>query len=371
LTSITFPKSNSNLSGEIICMQSNDCVPLLTLTRGNVIESCHYGAFAVVDCNGTLIAFAGNPGLITFPRSSMKPFQALAFLEKKGDEFYDLSFKEIAIMCASHSGTDAHVEVLKEMHNKIGISVNDLKCGVHWPMDKATADAMRLRHELPDAYRHNCSGKHTGMLAHARMRGLPLENYLNLNHPIQRTILQVVSEMCDLDPASIEPGIDGCSAPVFALPLCNFAMAIACICDPTGLFPDRENACNRIIDAMVSFPEMVAGPGRFDTLLMEALSGKVIAKGGAEGYQVIGIRPGAFGPGSPALGIALKVADGDYAKRAISSISLSIFEQLGLLSPDTLNTLSEFAMRKVTNWRDIEVGMMQPAFSISKFSWQA
>jgi L-asparaginase II len=352
-------------------MQSNDCVPLLTLTRGTVIESCHYGAFAVVDCNGTLIAFAGNPGLITFPRSSMNPFQALAFLEKKGDEFYDLSFKEIAIMCASHSGTDAHVEVLKEMHNKIGISVNDLKCGVHWPMDKATADAMRLRHELPDAYRHNCSGKHTGMLAHARMHGLPLENYLNLNHPIQRTILQVVSEMCDLDPASIEPGIDGCSAPVFALPLCNFAMAIACICDPTGLFPDRENACNRIVDAMVSFPEMVAGPGRFDTLLMEALSGKVIAKGGAEGYQVIGIRPGAFGPGSPALGIALKVADGDYAKRAISSISLSILEQLGLLSPDTLNTLSEFAMRKVTNWRDIEVGMMQPAFSISKFSWQA
>jgi L-asparaginase II len=349
-------------------MQSHDCVPLLNLTRGKVVESCHYGAFALVDRYGTLIASEGNPGLITFPRSSMKPLQALAFLEKKGDEFYDLSPKEIAIMCASHSGTDAHVEVLKGMHSKIGISVDDLKCGVHWPMDRATADAMRLRHELPDAYRHNCSGKHTGMLAQAKMRGLPLENYLDLDHPIQRTILQVVSEMCELDPASIEPGIDGCSAPVFALPMSNFAMAIARVCDPTGLSPDRENACNRIVDAMVSFPEMVAGPGRFDTLLMEALSGRVIAKGGAEGYQVIGIRPGAFGPGSPALGIALKVADGDYAKRAISSICLSILEQLGLLQPDSLNSLSEFAMRKITNWRDIEVGVMQPAFTISKFS---
>jgi L-asparaginase II len=101
---------------------------------------------------------------------------------------------------------------------------------------------------------------------------------------------------------------------------------------------------------------------------MEALSGRVIAKGGAEGYQTIGIMPGAFGPGSPALGIALKVADGDYAKRAISSISLTILEQLGLLQPETVNILSEFAMRKITNWRDIEVGVMQPAFTLSKFS---
>lgn len=352
-------------------MQYHDYMPLLNLTRGKVVESCHFGAFAVVDRDGTIIASEGNPGLIAFPRSSMKPLQTLAFLEKKGDEFFNLSSKEIAIMCASHSGTDEHVEVLMRMHSKIGISVDDLKCGVHWPMDKATSDAMRVRHELPDAYRHNCSGKHTGMLAQAKMRGLPLENYLHLDHPIQRTILQVVSEMCDLDPASIEPGIDGCSAPVFALPLSNYAMAIARVCDPTDLSPDRENACNRIVDAMVSFPEMVAGPRRFDTLLMEALSGKVIAKGGAEGYQVIGISSDAFGPGSPALGIALKVADGDYAKRAISSISLSILEQLGLLQPDTLNSLSEFAMRKVTNWRDIEVGMMQPAFTIKKFSWQA
>jgi len=349
-------------------MQSNDCVPLLNLTRGKVVESCHYGAFAVVDRYGTVIASQGNPGLITFPRSSMKPLQALAFLEKKGDELYGLFPKEIAIMCASHSGTDAHVEVLKGMHSKIGICVNDLKCGVHWPMDKVTADSMRLRHELPDAYRHNCSGKHTGMLAHAKMRGLPLDNYLNLDHPIQRTILQVVSEMCDLDPALLEPGIDGCSAPVFALPLSNFAMAIARLCDPIDLFLDRQNACNRIVDAMVSFPDMVAGLGRFDTLLMEALPSKVIAKGGAEGYQVIGIMPGAFGSGSPALGVALKVADGDYAKRAISSISLTILEQLGLLQPETVNILREFAMRKITNWRNIEVGVMQPAFTISQFS---
>ena len=349
-------------------MQNNDCVPLLNLTRGKVIESCHYGAFSVVDHKGTVVASQGNPGSITFPRSSMKPLQALAFLEKKVDEFYDLSPKEIAIMCASHSGTDAHVEVLKRMHAKIGIGVDDLKCGVHWPMDRATADAMRLRHELPDAYRHNCSGKHSGMLAYAKMRGLPLENYLDLDHPIQQTILQVVSEMCELDQASIKPGIDGCSAPVFALPLSNFALAIARLLEPTDLSPDRGNACKRIVDAMVSFPDMVAGPGRFDTLLMEALPGKVIAKGGAEGYQTIGIMPGAFGPGSPALGIALKVADGDYAKRAISSISLTILEQLGLLQPETVNILSEFAMRKITNWRDIEVGVMQPAFTLSKFS---
>lgn len=350
-------------------MQSHDCVPLLNLTRGKVVESCHFGTFSVVDREGNIIVSQGNPGSITFPRSSMKPLQALAFLEKQGDQFFNLSTREIAIMCASHSGTDAQVEVLRNMHTKIGISVNDLKCGVHWPMDKNTANAMRLRGESPDAYRHNCSGKHSGMLAFAKMLGAPLDNYLNLDHPVQQAILKVVSEMCELDPASIEPGIDGCSAPVFALPMSNFAMAIARLCDPSNLPPAREIACNLIFDSMVSFPDMVAGPGRFDTLLMEALSWKAIVKGGAEGYQIIGIRPGAFGPGSPALGIAIKVADGDHANRAISSISLFILEQMGLLKNTPSNSLAEFAIRKITNWRDLEVGMMVPTFSINKFSW--
>ena len=351
-------------------MKHDDYVPLLNLTRGEVIESCHFGAFVVADREGKIIASEGNPGTRTFPRSSMKPLQSLAFLENGGDQYWGLTPKEIAITCASHSGTDQHVEVLKNLHSRIGISVNDLKCGVHWPMDKATAEAMKAKNEVPDAYRHNCSGKHTGMLAFAKMQGLPLEDYLELDHPVQQTIRQVVAEMCDLDPSGIQPGLDGCSAPVYALPLQNFAMAIARLCDPEGLNPQRASASQRIFSAMALHPEMVAGPGRFDTILMQAMNGKLIAKGGAEGYQCMGIKPGALGKGSPALGIALKISDGDHAKRAISSVSLAILEKLGLMDVKVSSAMQEFSMQKIYNWRHLEVGVMQPAFSMDQVSWQ-
>ncbi len=109
---------------------------------------------------------------MTYPRSSMKPFQALPFIERDGAEKFGLTEQEISIMCASHSGTDLHKSVLEGMHAKIGISEADLACGVHWPSDAATRDAMKAAGEEPTPFRHNCSGKHTGMLAHATLRGL-------------------------------------------------------------------------------------------------------------------------------------------------------------------------------------------------------
>jgi len=147
--------------------------PLVELTRGGMVECVHFGAFAIVDAHGNLLASAGDPELRTFPRSSMKPFQAIPFVESGGPEHYDLTEEELAIICASHTGTDKHVAVLKQIHQKVGIQESDLQCGVHWPSDKATAQEMRQRGEQPTPYRHNCSGKHSGMLAQAKLRGLP------------------------------------------------------------------------------------------------------------------------------------------------------------------------------------------------------
>jgi len=350
-------------------MLNNDCVPLLHITRGNVVESIHYGAFTIVSSSGEVIAFQGNPGTLSYPRSSMKPLQALAFLERNGDKFYGLTQDEVAIICASHSGTDRHVDLIKSMHKKIGIGESDLLCGAHWPIDKEATTEMRARNELPTAYRHNCSGKHSGMLGHAKMRGLSLSDYLSTDHPIQKTILRVVAEMCDLNPEEIQIGIDGCSAPVFALPLKNFAKAIANICDPILLEPERASACKRITSAMTTSPFYVAGPGRFDTLLMEALGNRVISKSGAEGYQTIGIMPGALGEGSPALGIAIKISDGDLGQRAISAISIFILKSLGLLGEEELRALESFNLRDVYNWRKFPVGRMITTFTIPKFTW--
>ncbi len=153
-------------------MLAKDCVPLVEVTRGEIVESIHFGAFIVVDSHGNVLASEGNPDLMTYPRSSMKPFQALPFIERDGAEKFGLTEQEISIMCASHSGTDLHKSVLEGMHAKIGISEADLACGVHWPSDAATRDAMKAAGEEPTPFRHNCSGKHTGMLAHATLRGL-------------------------------------------------------------------------------------------------------------------------------------------------------------------------------------------------------
>lgn len=330
--------------------------PLVELTRGGMVECVHFGAFAIVDAHGNLLASAGDPELHTFPRSSMKPFQAIPFVESGGPEHFNLSDEELAIICASHSGTDKHVEVLKRIHQKVGLQESDLQCGVHWPSDKATAQEMRQRGEQPTPYRHNCSGKHSGMLAQAKLRGLPLDTYLDPEHPIQQAIRQTMAEMSNLNPEKLTFGIDGCSAPVYALPLQAFALAVARLCDPTDLAPERQTACRKIAHAMMRFPEMVAGPGRLDTLLMQTMGDKAVVKGGAEGYQMIGLLPGALKPGSSGIGIAIKFSDGDHSRRATHTLTKAILTALGFqqeLQAEALQGITDPTLR---NWRGLVIG---------------
>jgi L-asparaginase II len=206
------------------------------------------------------------------------------------------------------------------------------------------------------------------MLAHARLRDLPLEDYINPSHPIQQSILAAFAEMCGLSVDQVELGIDGCSAPNFAVPLRNAAWAYARLCDPTGLPEERAQACQRITRAMTSNPMMVAGPNRFDTNLMELGSGRILSKGGAEGYQGLGIMPGALSPGSPALGIAFKVIDGDLEGRARPLASLEILHQLGAISKQEMESMTKYRPRPITNWRKIEVGQLRPSFTLEKVS---
>ncbi len=340
------------------------CEPLFELTRGRIVESQHYGAFAVVDAHGKLLAAHGDPNLVTYLRSTAKPFQALPFIERGGDSHFGFSPKELALMCASHSGTEEHVETVKAMQSKAGVTIEDLMCGFHYPYHEPTADAMKMRGELPTPYRHNCSGKHTGMLAHAKMRGLPTENYIAFDHPIQRNILDAFAKTCDIAPEKVELGIDGCSAPNFAIPLYNAALGYARLCDPHGLPAERAAACRRITAAMTTHPGMVGGPERFDTTLMEVGAGQIVAKGGAEGYQGIGLLPGALGPDSPGIGIALKISDGDPSGRARHGAALEILRLLGALSGEELAQIAAFGPHKtLRNFRKLEVGESRPNFT--------
>jgi L-asparaginase II len=348
--------------------------PILEVTRGGIVESVHHGAVAVADAAGRLVAWWGDPATITFLRSSAKPFQALPLLESGAADHYRLTPRQLAVICASHSGTDDHVRTVESIQAAVGVSEAELRCGAHPPFDLHTAQRLRQAGEIPTPNRHNCSGKHSGMLAQARYRNEVLEGYFEAAHPVQQRILAALAAMCDMDPASVHLGIDGCSVPTFAVPLQAAATAFARLSDPSALGAARARACRRIYDAMSQHPDMVGGSDRFDTALMIEGQGRLVAKGGAEGYQGIALAPGACGKGSPALGIALKISDGDLGRRsdrppghrARSRVVASVLEQLGAVHADARQRLESFLDPAITNWRGVYVGEMRACLRLER-----
>ena len=355
-------------------------LPILELTRGGIVESTHFGAIAVVSPQDELVAWYADPEAVTFLRSTAKPFQALPLIEHGGQQAYQLSLREIALICASHSGTDDHVAVAKSIQAKTGAKESDLLCGTHPLGHKPTIDAMAQRGESLSPNRHNCSGKHTGMVAYARLLGVPYgpmdAPYIDPNHPIQKDILSAFSAMCGIEPSKVVVGVDGCSAPNFAVPLRSAALGFARLCDPIGLPEKRLQACRTITAAMTGNPDMVGGPDSFDTHLMQVTKGKILSKGGAEGYQGLGVMPNAIGPGSPALGITFKVSDGDLGSHthlpyghARPAVALEVLRQLGALNAGEFDQLADYGPEfTIENWRKIQVGKGYPCFRLEKRS---
>jgi len=348
--------------------------PLFETTRGRIVESIHYGSIVVVNSNGTLISAYGDPQMVAFLRSSAKPFQALPFVERGGVEHFGFTQRELSLSCASHNGSLLHVQTAEAMQKKIGIEEQHLQCGIHMPDDVAELKSMIVHDRKPTPNYNNCSGKHTAMLAHARMRGLPLENYLDINHPIQQDILATFAEMCLLPVSEIELGTDGCSAPNFAVPLFNAALGMARFCDPHELTEARAAACHKITSAMTAFPEMVSGFGEFDEQLMKVGEGKLVTKRGAEGFQIAGVMPGVVSPDSPGLGIAFKVSDGDAARmaddlsvsnRVRPAVAIEILRQLGALSSKQEQALAGFGpVKSIKNHQNILTGQSRPTFKL-------
>jgi L-asparaginase II len=312
--------------------------------------------------------------MVAFLRSSAKPFQALPFVEHGGVENFNFTPRELSIACASHEGSDLHVQTVEGMQRKVGIEESQLQCGAHMPGDAEAFKSLILNGQLPAANRNNCSGKHTAMLAYAKMRGLPLENYLDIDHPVQQDILASFSEMCLIPPEEVHLGTDGCSAPNFAIPLFNAAYGMARFCDPHELSSARAKACRKITSAMTTHPEMVSGHGEFDCELMEAGEGRIVCKRGAEGFQIIGLLPGALENNSPGLGIAFKVSDGDASRKDINlepssrvrpAVTLEILRQLGALSSEQKQALGRFGpVKSIQNHRGITIGRSYPIFAI-------
>jgi L-asparaginase II len=306
---------------------------LVEITRGALVESVHRGAIAIADTSGALVFALGDVEAVIYPRSSLKPIQALPLVESGAA----ISEEELALACASHSGEPVHTTRVAAWLARIGLSEHDLACGPHPPRYEPVWQEMVKRGEAPTRIHNNCSGKHTGFLTLAKHWEIATAGYEHHDHPVQQAVIKALSDLAGI--ADFAWGIDGCAAPNFALPLSAFARALAKL----------GSRSPRILRAMIAHPELVAGTGRACTALMHAAKGRAAVKTGAEGvYAAIVPERG--------LGIALKIDDG--AGRAAETAIATILEKLGLDAPQ------ELTRAPITNTRNAVVGECRPAATL-------
>ncbi len=320
---------------------------VVEVTRGPLVESRHEVSVAVVDADGRLRARAGDPGLVVYARSAVKPLQALPLVEDGGVDALGVTPAELAVCCGSHNAEERHLEAVRALLRRAGADESALACGPHPPLGAAAARVLAERGLEPGRIHNNCSGKHAGMLALARVHGWALAGYHRPEHPVQQRVLRSVAQWCALDADGIQTAVDGCGLPTFALPVATLAGAYARLAaaDRRG-----EDAPGRVVGAMLRHPEYVAGTDRLCTELMRAAGGRIFAKVGAEGVYCAGV-PGAE------LGIALKVHDGAW--RAAEPALLATLAALQLLSREEAGALERFVEPVVSNTRGEPVGVVR------------
>lgn len=328
-------------------------VPLVAITRGADIGSVHRGSLAVRDTEGRSLLTVGDPSEHSYLRSAAKPFQALPAILSGAVDRFDISEEEVALLCASHNAEKRHVELLQSVLDKIGVSPDALQCGVHPPMHAGTAAERIAAGIAPDVLCHNCSGSHAGMLAACRASGWPIETYTAVDHPLQHMIRSLLAEFGGIRVDHVRVAVDNCNVPTFAPPLHAVAVACARLASGLGVRDDLAAAALRISAAMADYPYVVAGEGRFDTELMEAGAGNLIAKGGAEGYEIVGIR-------DTGVGLAMKISDG--AVRAVAPATIRALESLGFLTEAQSDQLSRLRDVVTLGQAGDTLGRAEPMF---------
>jgi L-asparaginase II len=327
---------------------------LVELTRGGLVESIHRGSVAIVDAEGNIRFALGDLESPVFPRSSLKPIQALPLLESGAADAFELSDEEIALACASHSSEPMHTTRVAAWLKRIACTEDDLACGAHPSRYEPVAEAMIKRGEKPTRVHNNCSGKHAGFLTVARHWQIATKGYELYGHPVQRAVAAALGELAGIS-TELPWGVDGCAAPNFAAPLAALALAFARVADPAGMPANRANACRRIVRAMMAHPELVSGTGRACAILMRSSNGRAAVKIGAEGFY-IAMLPQAK------LGVALKIDDG--ASRAAETAVAAILDKLGALGND--KPALELLRGPVVNTRGAAVGERRAAAALSE-----
>ena len=324
-----------------------DEAPLFVdIRRNGAVESSHSVDIAVVDAGGRVILGYGKTERTVFPRSAIKPLQAIALIEQlqQKERTADLSEELICVTCASHNGQYAHLKAVGDLLSAFDIDPSHLACGAHWSLDQDSLIEQARSTVQPSKLHNNCSGKHAGMLALAHLMDAPLSDYHRVEHPVQQRILGCLEAMtgCNLTP--YPAGIDGCGAPAFSGPLGNWARGLALFASDTALPEARQRACQKLAQSIAAAPHLIAGDRRLCSDINHALGSAVTVKVGAEGVYAAAFH-------ELGLGLMLKARDG--AKRAAEQALLHVIRTLGINLPAQL---ADYFCPLLTNWAGEVVG---------------
>ncbi|NQW01032.1 MAG: asparaginase [Rhodospirillales bacterium] len=325
---------------------------IVEVTRGGMVESRHRVHALVCDARGSVVHGWGDLDMSIYPRSAIKPLQALPFIETGAADAVSASTQELAFACASHNGETHHAQLANTWLARLGLTHEDLECVGHYSHEETSLYAQLRDHQVITNAHNNCSGKHCGFLSTAHHCAEPLQNYIAPEHPVQQRLIQVLGEMGDCDLSNSPTGIDGCGIPVIAMPLSALALASARMAAPDGLTIARAQASRRLTAAMAAHPYNVAGQNRFDTHLMTVGKGRFVTKTGAEGVHVgIFLKSG--------YGIAVKCEDG--TKRATDVATANILDLLGGLDEAAQVTVVAHLATPVKNAAGLVAGEIRLA----------
>lgn len=326
--------------------------PILVASyRGDLCENVHRGAFLIVDTKGNIHQQAGDIDRLIYPRSAIKPIQAIPFIETGTYEEFGCSPIELTLACASHNGEKAHVTSVRAWAERLGLTSENFICAPQRPSFQEAADILLTEQKPITKFHNNCSGKHTAFLATAKKLNLPLKNYHKFHHAIQQKWIGTLEMLSQTMLMDAPRGIDGCGIPQIALPLSNLALAMAHFGSPQDLPTPRAEACQKIYTAITENSYYLGGSQRFCTIATEALKGKGFVKLGADGIYV------ATFP-EHQIGIAVKIDDGHAGAATITMAN--ILRKCGLLSQEATEKLSPFFDQTLTNWAGEKVGTLSP-----------
>jgi L-asparaginase II len=318
--------------------------------RGSITEARHRVLACACTPSGETVAATDQPDAVTSLRSAAKPFQLLPLVERGHADRFGFTAEQLAIMAASHTGSAYHLELVRGILDRLGLDPGDLACGYHDPVDADAHASVIAKPETKSPLHNNCSGKHAGMLALALAEGWPTDGYHRAEHPLQQLMRRMVAETCDVADESIAVGIDGCSVSVFGIPLSAMARGYARLAAAREGRDARETSLHRIREAMLAYPIATGGTGRFSSSLMSSAGTALVAKGGAEGLECIGI----IGRG---IGVALKCEDG--SARAVAPAAVALLERLDALPAGALSALESFRHPVLRNAAGVEAARLE------------